>query len=364
MRLADYIASDPEGAVWDVVVVGTGAGGGPAGLRLARSGKSVLFLERNGAWENTEPTSAEPRLLSIAGEVEYAGHSEDVYSTPHHAKCESEFQVGGGVGGTTTLFSMAMDRFQPADFAPYRFAHLAPDSTLPDVWPVQYEELDSYYREAETLFRIRGSLDPITPIRGELLDPLTPSETERSVFETLIRSKLHPYAMHYAREHLPECDGCHNKYCSRPCRNHAGRMCVIPALVGHGARILTNCLVTRLKASGRIVRHAVCSWNGRTAIIRARIFILALNALSTPALLLRSANESFPDGLGNSSGMIGRNLMTHVSDVLAVRMKGVEGAINGRLSNGVSINDFYFRDDIKLGNIHAHAADLSSSFEE
>jgi choline dehydrogenase-like flavoprotein len=129
---------------------------------------------------------------------------------------------------------------------------------------------------------------------------------------------------------------------------------VIPALEQHGARILGDCLVVKLEVKGRAVQSALCIWNGRQVMIRGRVFVLGLNALLTPALLLRSANEAFPDGLGNSSGMVGRNLMWHVSDYLSVRFKALRGPLNELLQHGISLNDFYVSDGVKLGNIHAH----------
>jgi choline dehydrogenase-like flavoprotein len=98
--------------------------------------------------------------------------------------------------------------------------------------------------------------------------------------------------------------------------------------------------------------------NGQPTTIRGRIFILGLHALLTPALLLRSANESFPAGLGNGSGMVGRNLMFHVSDHLLVRFPEIHGPLNALLRHGISLNDFYFIDGMKLGTIQAHAADV------
>jgi choline dehydrogenase-like flavoprotein len=83
--------------------------------------------------------------------------------------------------------------------------------------------------------------------------------------------------------------------------------------------------------------------------------VLALNAVLTPALLLRSVSTTFPDGLGNSSGLIGRNFMTHVSDSLFVRLDASADSFNSRMRNGVSLNDFYVHANVKLGNVHAHA---------
>jgi choline dehydrogenase-like flavoprotein len=92
--------------------------------------------------------------------------------------------------------------------------------------------------------------------------------------------------------------------------------------------------------------------------------VLALHALLTPALLLRSANELFPDGLGNSSGMVGRNLMFHVLDSLLVHFNDLHGQPNALLNHGLALNDFYTRDGVKLGNIQAHAANLGQFLGE
>ena len=364
MRLADRVPSDPEDTIWDVVVIGTGAGGGPAGLTLARRGVSVLFLEQGSLQQSVASTSNRPHVRTVAGRVDF---DEDAHGWPSRTgrrDIKSEFIVGSGIGGTTAVFSMAMDRFRPVDFTPHRFSHLAPSSTLPSAWPIQYEDLDPYYSEAESLFRVRGSLDPLTQIRCALLDPLDPSEVEIRVQRILTRGGLHPYSLHYAREFVSGCDGCMSVCCPRACKNDAGRVCVIPALENHNAHILPDCTIIKLETDGRSVRRARGLWSGREVAIRGRIFVLALNALSTPALLLRSASESFPDGIGNSSGMVGRNLMTHVSDCITVRMEGIGGLSNMALRNGISLNDFYFKDSVKLGNIHAHAMDLSHMLEE
>jgi choline dehydrogenase-like flavoprotein len=172
----------------------------------------------------------------------------------------------------------------------------------------------------------------------------------------LKQSGLHPYRLHSACERIPGCVGhCFGQICTRRCRNDAGRICVAPALENHGAHILPNCHVISLDAAGRTVQSAVCLWNGRRVAIRARIFVLALNAMLTPALLLRSANAAFPDGLGNSSGAVGRYLMYHVSDTIAVHFDWPRGFINGLLNHGLSLNDLYVHGGMKLGNIHAHA---------
>jgi choline dehydrogenase-like flavoprotein len=355
MPLTECTPSDAQHTTWDVVVIG--AGGGPAGLNFAKRGKSVLFVERGDPWDGISSASRSPRF-----------HSWDRKVIEPHGSAETEtqqsFTVAHAVGGTTSVFAMVMDRFRPVDFTPHRFAHSAPESSLPATWPIEYEELAPYYAQAERLFRVRGSADPLTLIGDSLLTPLPPSTTESRICQTLMEGGLHPYSLHYAREHLEGCDGCPTGPCPKSCKNDAGRLCVVPAVESYGAHLITNCLVTKLETHARTVTRIIGRWNGQRISIRGKIVILAANAVATPALLLRSANDEFPQGIGNVSGMLGRNLMAHVSDYLAVKVDGIESAINRELHNGISFNDFYFHQGLKLGNIHAHAMELLPLLKE
>ena len=109
----------------------------------------------------------------------------------------------------------------------------------------------------------------------------------------------------------------------------------------YGAKILPNCRAIRFEERARVVEQVVCDWNGRRVALRARVFILAANAFLTPALLQRSANDRFPDGLANSSGLVGRNLMLHASSHVFVGLKRASGDMEGRMNYGLSLNDFY-----------------------
>jgi choline dehydrogenase-like flavoprotein len=142
--------------------------------------------------------------------------------------------------------------------------------------------------------------------------------------------------------------------CPRACRNDAARICLYPALERYGAKILPNCRAIRLEENARVVERVICEWNRRQIALRARVFILAANAFLTPALLQRSANQRFPNGLANSSGLVGRNLMLHATDHLFVRLKHTGPAWGFNINHGMSLNDFYVDGGTKLGNIHAH----------
>jgi len=360
MGIEKCFPDDPQAHNWDVVVVGTGPGGAVAGFNLARMGRSVLFLERGSMLAGAMQPGCTDLLLRVPGTVEYEGSLCEPTKVTPTDDAGAAILVGTGIGGSSSIFDMVMDRFRPIDLEPARHVQIPALSTCPNAWPVNYEEMEPYYRDAEVLFRIRGTDDPLTSPYGTLMEPPPCSEVENVISEDLTRRGLHPYRLHYARENVPGCTGCQGVLCHKRCRNDAGRICVLPALERHSAKILPNCSVVKLHANQRSVQSALCYHNGKFIEIRGRVFVLALNALLTPGLLLRSTSNKFPTGLGNQSGMVGRNLMLHVSDLLSVEFSEFSGPLNGRLGHGLSLNDFYVYDGVKLGNIHAHSFDSHS----
>src|SRR5690242_5046937 len=119
-----------------------------------------------------------------------------------------------------------------------------------------------------------------------LLTPLPPSTIGSRVCQTQTGGGLHPYSLHYSREHVEGCDGCPTGPSPKACKNDAGRLSVVPAVEKYSAHIITNCLVTKLETRGRTITEVVGQRNGQRISIKGRFVILAANALATPALLL------------------------------------------------------------------------------
>ena len=358
----EVVPQDAEGHLWDVIVIGTGAGGSTAGFNLARLGRGVLFVER-GKLLHHDPTVVRGVPFSWTGNPETAlNHGwwpRPVYyrEDGDGAAVPTRPPIGSGAGGSTAQFGAVLDRFRPQDFTPRRFFPDMSDASLPEAWPVSYEEMVPFYERAESLYRVRGTQDPLASTVASLREPPPASERERAVLAALKGAGLHPYRMHSALERVPGCDGCPGMLCPRACRNDAARICLYPALDRHGAKILPNCRAIRFEARGRTVERVICEWNRRRIALRARVFILAANAFLTPALLQRSANERFPNGLANSSGLVGHNLMLHAASHLFLKLKRTSRALGFNIFNmkhGLSLNDFYVYNGTKLGNIHAH----------
>jgi choline dehydrogenase-like flavoprotein len=356
---SEVVPEDAAGHLWDAIVIGTGAGGATAGFNLARLGRSVLFVER-GKLLHHDPTAVRGVPFSWTGDAE-AALRHGWWPRPLHYRQEEADAgvaerppIGSGAGGSTAQFGAVMDRFRPQDFTPRGFFPDAPDASLPETWPVSFEEMVPYYEQAESLYRVRGTQDPLSSTAASLIEPPAASDRESAFLDGLKGVGLNPYRIHCAIERVPGCRGCPGMLCPLECRNDAARICVYPALDRHGAKILPNCRAIRFEERHRVVEQVICECDRRQIALRARIFIVAANAFLTPVLLQRSANERFPEGLANSSGLLGRNLMLHASNHMFTRLKRTSQALSFDMNHGLSLNDFYVYDGTKLGNIHAH----------
>ena len=356
---------------WDAVVVGTGMGGATIGHALARAGWRVLFLEKGRAdiraahqdgasavrlaGDYPELIAGDPRPGSESwiDALQRGGRATEAITDRSRARPRRFVPfMGCGAGGSSALYGMALERFFPADFTPA--AHLrAPGSTAPPRWPVTYDDLAPWYAAAEALYGVRGGADPLR-IRAQE-DALPPgprlSPQGAALSGMLAQHGLHPYRLPLACEWVEGCQGCQGYLCARACKHDAASTCLHPALERHGAELLDRCEVVRLDADAAQVTALVCRRDDRELRVRGRIVILAAGALATPALLLRSASSTWPDGLVNRSGMVGRNLMRHFVDLYAVAPKAGEPASTHAKEIGSS--DFYLTADAKLGALQS-----------
>ncbi|MGE3809214.1 MAG: GMC oxidoreductase [Gemmataceae bacterium] len=349
MKAACNDVGDPGVRRWDVIVIGTGMGGATIGLALARAGLRVLFLEKglrqssatlrgDFAESYLAPTAVpgpgDTPLLARAGRW-----SDDIDDRSHRPHRFVPF-VGCGSGGSSALFGAALERLHPADLEPRRFWNGTAGSTLPARWPVRFEELVPYYEDAERLFGLHGTHDPLRGDRAILGTPETSlSPANLKLIAELASRGLHPYRLPLAHKDDPACVGCQGYLCAAGCKRDAGSVCLEPALQHHRAELLDHCDVIRLEADHHAVTGVVCAWRERLLTLKASLIVLAAGALASPWLLLNSASRHWPRGLANRSGLVGRNLMRHMVDLYAV---GVPEACPQHNLKQIAFNDFYF----------------------
>jgi choline dehydrogenase-like flavoprotein len=362
----ELTAREAERGVWDVIVVGTGMGGGTLGYSLARSGRRVLFVEKGrstlpgapGTIRASMPEVAEP-LACRSAETYYdvlarSGRSNDeVEDISGRSPRRFVPFLGSGTGGSSSLYGMVCERFFAQDFTPRQHFHDPGDSTVPEAWPVTYDEMRPWYAAAEKLLGVRGQPDPLRPEAAEVGLPAAPSFSAENqpLVDYLVGRGLHPYHLPMACDYTEDCSTCQSYLCNQSCKNDAARNCLLPAVADHGAHLLPECRVVRLEADRTKVRQVICESPSGTLALKAKVVVLAAGALVTPVLLLNSCSADWPRGLANGSDWVGRNLMRHLVDLVeiwpqpGVRMAGA--------NKEIGLNDFYFWEGQKYGTVQS-----------
>lgn len=361
------MTNEITGQQWDVVIVGTGMGGATVGLALSRAGKRVLFLEKGRA--NRSPDSLrgcypeEQLAASPLSDVQRqdafarAGREWAMIEDRSGRRCRTYVPfIGAGTGGSTALYGMALERFFPEDFAPRAWFASPDGSSMPDAWPIEYAELAPFYDEAERLFRVRGTPDPLrrAGFRPVYLEPPALSAGADELYRFLQAQGCHPYRLPMACDYVSVCECCQGYLCPNGCKNDAGRICLEPAVEQYRASLLEECEVLRVEATRTRVERVICRHRGQTLSVGAGVVVLAAGALQTPAILLRSASESWPDGLANRSGLVGRNLMRHYIDLYVLRPQ--TAPCDRPAWKELAFNDFYLVDGQKLGSVQGFGA--------
>ena len=333
---------------YDVIIIGSGPGGGAVAHKLAPSGKRILILERGGYL---------PR--------EAANWDADAVFKQGRYRADESWRDKDGaafspmlhywVGGNSKMYGSALLRLRREDFSELRHSE-----GISPAWPISYDELDPYYLEAERMFSVHGRRgeDPNEP-NAESPFPHPPVEHEPVIAEldaAWARQGLRPF-------HLPlgilldQVPGTSQPTRESPCircgafdgfpcltggKADAEVACIRPTLRDHAnVTLLTGARVERLEtdAAGRTITGVEVVRDGGRERYCADIVVVACGALNSALLFLRSANPAHPNGLANGSDQVGRNYMRHVNSVmLAVSRRTNETIFQKTLAS----TDFYF----------------------
>jgi choline dehydrogenase-like flavoprotein len=330
---------------YDVIVIGSGAGGGTLALRLAPSGKRILLLER-GDHVRREKENWSSQAVNLEGryqtkEVWKDRHGKDLHPHTNYA-----------VGGNTKFFGAALFRLRREDFGELRH-----HGGLSPAWPIRYEDLEPYYAQAEALYQVHGQRgeDPTEPEASGPFPHSAVSHEPRlqALAEDLAAQGLRPFhtplgiMLDERRPHASRCIRC-NTCDGYPClvraKSDAEVVAVEPALAHPNVTLLTSALVDRLETSpsGREVARVVVTRHGETMAFTADVVVVSAGAINSAALLLRSANDRHPRGLANGSDVVGRHYMGHVNSVLMAVSRCPNPTV---FQKTLSVNDFYLGAD-------------------
>jgi choline dehydrogenase-like flavoprotein len=339
---------------YDVIVIGSGAGGGTLVNRLAPSGKQVLLLER-GDWLAREPQNWSAADVFI--DNRYV--SKDTWYDAHEQPFQP--QIHYFVGGATKLYGAALYRLRAEDFA--ELAHH--DGSSP-AWPVGYDEFEPYYTQAEQLYEVHGEhgQDPTEPYASAPYPFPAVSHEPRiqQLSDDFEAAGYHPFhapcGIRLNEQNMPysacvRCQNCDGFPCAVHGKSDADVLGVRPALEYPNVTLLTNALAMRLETNdtGTAVSKIVVERNGVVEEFAGDLVVLACGAANTAKLLLVSATDEHPKGLANGSDQVGRNYMFHNSAAVLALSKDENPTI---FQKTLGLNDFYFAGDghdYPLGNI-------------
>jgi choline dehydrogenase-like flavoprotein len=339
---------------YDVVIVGTGAGGGTLARHLAPSGKKILLLER-GDWLPREPEN---------------WLAEDVFVDNRYVSPDTWYDEGGKpfqpqihyfVGGATKLYGAALYRLRPGDFG-----ELKHHDGISPAWPIAYDELEPYYTLAEQYYEVHGARGE-DPTEGHASAPypfpaVSHEPRIQQLSDDLEKAGYRPFhapcgiRLNEASRAFSACVRCMN--CDGfPCLVHgksdADVLGVRPALEHPNVTLLTNAVAVKLETddAGSSVTAVVVERDGETERYAGDVVVLACGAANTAALLLRSANDAHRNGLANGSDQVGRNYMFHASQAVLALSREENPTVYQKT---LGLNDFYFGSDERdypLGNI-------------
>ncbi len=333
---------------YDVIVIGSGPGGASLTHRLAPTGKRILLIERGDYLPRTQDNWSSKSVF-----VDKTYQAPDTWydrnGKPFHPGLHYY------VGGNSKVYGAALFRLRERDFEEVQHKE-----GISPAWPIKYDAFEPYYAQAETLFHVHGNRgeDPTEPwSSGGFPHPGVSHEGKVQMLnDTLLHDGLHPF-------HLPlgilldekngkptptstciKCDAFDGFPCPLNGKADAQVMCVDPTIAAHSnVTLMTNAYVSTLQTDppGSTITGVNVVHDGETLQFSADIVVVACGALSSALLLLRSANDTHPNGLANGSDQVGRNYMRHNQAVLMAVLKEPIEAV---FQKTMGVSDYYFGD--------------------
>ncbi|MCZ0963314.1 GMC family oxidoreductase [Paracoccus sp. EF6] len=314
-------------------MIGTGLGGAHAGARLVEAGMKVLFVERG---TRALSDNAPAPLEQLDAEVMIDGKGARRVPTSISA-----------VGGTSVVYAASLELPARHDLEDLEGI---PHPT--GGWIVGYDRFIPYFSEARRLVGISGTPNVLCPEDRDLFvspPPLCAGDAE--ICDDLTRRGYHPYRAHLGIAYQPQCQECIGRECQQACKADA-RQPLQRALSTGRSALLSGWTAQQIEIDGETVSGVVVSRAGQEPVILAtdRV-VLAGGAIGSAQLLLASRSTEWADGIGNRTGLLGRNLMFHLSERMAVFPK--HRAPLGFPAKSLALRDLYLRDGARMGMVQS-----------
>ena len=327
---------------YDVIIIGSGAGGGTLARQLAPTGKRILILER-GDWLKREALNWDTKAVFV--DNRYV--SPDTWYDDKGKAFQP--QIHYFVGGATKFYGAALYRLRREDFGELReYDGISP------AWPISYDDMEPFYTKAEQMYQVHGmhGVDPTEPPASAPYPhpPVSNEPRIQQLFSDLKAAGLHPFQapcgimlneQNMAHSKCIRCQTCDGFPCLVQAKADAEMLGVRPALQLPNVTLLRNSKVLKLNtnANGTAVTEVVVERDGGIETFRGDIVVVSCGAANSAKLLLMSANDKHPKGLANGSDQVGRNYMFHNSTAVLALSKEPNPTF---FQKTLALHDFYF----------------------
>ncbi len=360
-----------KNTIYDICIIGSGAGAGPISYELSKEGAKVAVLEKGKHYKRKDFSKDEIAFTKrsiVTPKLEDEYHTivnEDQEYTTYEAQWD--FWNGSIVGGASNFMSGFFHRLHPDDFklktkyGPIKGANI-------EDWPISYEELEPYYKKVENIVGVSGKFQDVKyePPRSTKDFPYPPTTEhpivdliDKSARELGMNSLVTPRAiLSKDTENRDKCyysNYCGSYGCSSGAKGSSREALINPALETGNLTLITDAFVIKLnEKEGRIVSATyIDKKTNSKKEIYARIFVAAAQAVETSRLLLNSVSMNFPKGLGNNSSQVGKNLLFSGGGIVNGTFDENSFALDKLMTKGYFVNrvikDFYFFKDQKGG---------------
>ncbi|NOX49847.1 MAG: GMC family oxidoreductase [Gammaproteobacteria bacterium] len=344
--------------IFDVCVIGTGAGGGVMIDELTSSGFKVVALERGKMWANSEFLEHDELSSQIRKQQLWAPDFLESFRANENSKAIPGHytSVAHGVGGGTTHWHGAAWRFRPDELKVLSTEGPLKGANLAD-WPFDYQELEPYYQKAEAAFGVAGNAGENpwgAPMKSPYPNPSHPYRTSSftiakaarklglDVFSTPTAINSQPYGGRAACMNAGMCG-----YYGCPINAKASTFAIsIPRALSSGNLDLrTHSLAYEItvNAQGKAKSVLYFDSNGDTREVFAKQIVVACHSIGSAQLLKLSQSAKFPNGIANNNDMVGRNIMFHIVSMVQFEMSSPQHGALGP-SGMVAIDNFHASD--------------------
>jgi choline dehydrogenase-like flavoprotein len=329
---------------YDIIIIGTGSGGGTLAYELASTGKKILILEHGDFLPREKENWSASEVY-----LKERYHTDELWFD----KEGKTFRPATGywVGGNTKVYGAALLRMRSRDFetVPHK------SGTSPE-WVLKYQDFEPYYTKAEQLYTVCGQAgqDPTEPPRSSAFPYPAVSHEPRiqEISDSIKNQGLNPFNLPLGLK-LNEvdrslsacirCNTCDGFPCLVQAKADAELNGIQPIRDFDNVNLLTNAKALKLLTSdsGREVIGVEVEIENEVRTFSGNIVVVACGAINSAALLLHSANDKHPNGLANSSDLVGRNFMKH----LCVAMVAIGIKPNPSVyQKTIAVSDFYWGD--------------------